>query len=215
VIDQDGDSPAILARGSRNDIPGLIDALRTIHDCAAKFSDLLEREGYRLTVPGSVLRPTTPSGVVIGPAITLRYLPVRRHTGNLTNEDPSGKLGNMRMLAYAQRGSVMVVESPSIEVSVMGSEAAAGLIGAGVVGAIVDGAIRDVAGLAALQFPCWSRGRTPNTGRWRIEATDFGSAVAICGIQVQPGDMVVADDGGVAFVPSDRFVDLASRLVPR
>ena len=206
-------SSATLARPTSTD--ELVNALRSIRDCAAEFSDLLDHEGYRLTVPGSVLRPTMGGSVVIGPAITLRYLPVRRHTGNLTAEDPAGKLGNMRMLAYARAGSVMVVESPSIEVSVLGSEAASGLLGAGVVGAIVDGAVRDVAGLAALEFPCWSRGRTPTTGRWRIEATDFGSAVVICGIQVQPGDMVVADDGGVAFVPADRFNDLARKVLSR
>jgi regulator of RNase E activity RraA len=206
-------SSATLARPTSPD--QVIKALQSIRDCAAEFSDLLDHEGYRLTVPGSVLRPTMGGSVVIGPAITLRYLPVRRHTGNLTSEDPQGKLGNMRMLAYAHAGSVLVVESPSIEVSVLGSEAASGLMGAGVVGAIVDGAVRDVAGLASLQFPCWSRGRTPTTGRWRIEATDFGSAVAICGIQVQPGDMVVADDGGVAFVPADRFNDLAARVLSR
>jgi regulator of RNase E activity RraA len=204
-----------LAQSAAGDPARFVAALRSIRDLAAEFSDLLDREGYRLTVPGSVLRPTMGGSVVIGPAITLRYLPVRRHTGNLTGEDPEGKLGNMRMLAYARPGSVMVVESPSIEVSVLGSEAAAGLLGAGVVGAIVDGAVRDVAGLAALHFPCWSRGRTPTTGRWRIEATDFGSAVAICGVQVQPGDMVVADDGGVAFVPTDRFNDLAGKLLSR
>lgn len=211
----DGGSSATLARPVPDDLPGLIAAVRSVRDCAAEFSDLLDHEGYRLTVPGSVLRPTTAASVVIGPAITLRYLPVRRHTGNLTSEDPQGKLGNMRMLAYARPGSVMVVESPSIEVSVIGSEAAAALQGAGVVGAVIDGAIRDVAGLSALQFPCWSRGRTPTTGRWRIEATDFGSPIAICGIQVQPGDMVVADDGGVAFVPANRFAELAGRLLAR
>jgi regulator of RNase E activity RraA len=200
-----------LARPSSTD--QYVAALRRVRDVAAEFSDLLDHEGFRLTVPGSVLRPTMGGSVVIGPAITLRYLPVRRHAGNLTAEDPAGKLGNMRMLAYARVGSVMVVESPSIEVSVLGSESASGLMGAGVVGAIVDGAVRDVAGLASLQFPCWSRGRTPTTGRWRIEATDFGSSVAICGIQVQPGDMVVADDGGVAFVPADRFNDLAAKVL--
>jgi regulator of RNase E activity RraA len=179
------------------------------------FSELLDREGYRLTIPGSVLRSTMRGSVIIGPAITLRYLPVRRHAGNFGGEDPAGKLGNMRMLAYARAGSVMVVESPSIEVSVLGSESAAGLLGAGVLGAIVDGAVRDVSGLASLQFPCWSRGRAPSTGRWRVEATDFGAAVAICGIQVQPGDMVVADDGGVCFVPADRFTEFAGRVLKR
>jgi regulator of RNase E activity RraA len=100
-------------------------------------------------------------------------------------------------------------------VSVVGSEAAQALQNAGVAGAIVDGSVRDLEGLAALGFPCWSSGRTPITGRWRLEAAAFNEPVAICGVQVRPGDVVVADDGGVAFVPAELFDELARRLLGR
>jgi regulator of RNase E activity RraA len=32
----------------------------------------------------------------------------------------------------------------------------------------------------------------------------------VCGVQCIPGDVVVADRNGVAFVPSDRFAELAA-----
>jgi regulator of RNase E activity RraA len=84
-----------------------------------------------------------------------------------------------------------------------------------VAGAVVDGAVRDLQGLMRLGFPCWSAGRTQVTGRWRIEAVAFAEPVAICGVQVQQGDVVVADDGGVVFVPAERFEALARRLLGR
>lgn len=194
---------------------GLVSALGAVEDLAAEFSDLLEREGWRLALPAGAAPPTIPGSRLIGRALTIRYLPVRRESGSLRREDPDGKLGNKRLQAAARPGDVMVVQSPFREVSVIGSEAAAALNGVGVAGAIVDGAVRDLEGLARLPFPCWVAGRTPVTGRWRIEAAELGGPVAICGVQVMPGDVVVADDSGVAFVPEDRFGELAERLLHR
>lgn len=191
----------------------LVERLREVPDLSAEFGDLLEREGYALSVPASRLRATLPLARVTGRAVTVRYLPERREPGALRREDPEGRLGNRRLLATATAGDVMVVESPRSDVSVLGSEAAAALRAAGVIGAVVDGAVRDLDGLAALGFPCWTSGLTPITGRWRLEAAAFGEPVAICGVQVRQGDVVVADDGGVTFVPAERFDDLARRLL--
>jgi regulator of RNase E activity RraA len=49
------------------------------------------------------------------------------------------------------------LRKPFEEMVLIGDQAA--------VGEKVDGAVRDVAGVASLRFPCWSRGRTPSTGR--------------------------------------------------
>lgn len=195
--------------------PQLLAALRRMGDLSAEFSDLLEREGFRLVVPAGVLAPTLPGSRLIGPALTLRYLPVRREEASLRTEDPGGKLGNKRLVGLARAGDVMVVESPSRHFSVLGGEAAAELRAAGVIGGVMDGAVRDVEGLGAVPFPCWTAARTPISGRWRLEAAEFGTAVSIAGVHVQPGDIVVADDSGVAFVPADRFAAMAEALLGR
>lgn len=193
----------------------LLDALAEVADLAAEYSDLLEREGYLLSLPAGSLKPTLSGSRLIGPAATIRYLPERQEPGALRTTDPDGKLGNRRLADAVERGSVMVVQSPRADVSVLGSEAAELLLEAGVVGAVVDGAVRDLEGLERLGFPCWASGRTPITGRWRIEAVSFGEPVAICGVQVRQGDVVVADQGGVVFVPADRFEELTRLFLGR
>ena len=47
----------------------------------------------------------------------------------------------------------------------------------------------------------WCRGFTPITGKWRMQTVEVNGMVQICGIQVSPGDLVCADEAGVAFVP--------------
>ena len=49
---------------------------------------------------------------------------------------------------------------------------------------------------------------TPVTGKWRIEAAEINGPVLIGGVQVHPGDLVVADDTGVCFIPRDRIMDV-------
>ena len=194
---------------------GLIDRLRQLPDLSAEFSDMLEHEGYSLAVPAGRLQPTMPGSAMVGPATTIRYLPERREPGALRREDPDGKLGNRQPAQTAERGDVLVIQSPRLDASVLGFEAAATLQKAGIAGAVVDGAVRDLSGLADLGFACWSTGKTPITGRWRLEAVAYGEPVSICGVQARQGDVVVADDGGVVFVPADRFDELARRLIGR
>jgi regulator of RNase E activity RraA len=195
--------------------PNLVTALLRLPDLSAEFSDLLEKEGYRLVVPATALRQQSAGSRVVGPAITLRYLPERVEAAGLRTADPEGRLGNKQLATLVTPGAVMVVQSPLQDVSVLGSLAAEMLRNAGVAGAVIDGAVRDVEGLASLPFPSWASSTTPITGRWRLAIAEIGGSVAICGVHVQAGDIVVADAGGVAFVPADRFDELAARVLGR
>lgn len=73
------------------------------------------------------------------------------------------------------------------------------LIKRGVIGVVIDAGIRDVAQIRQLEFPIWTRaihsqGTTKNKGGWV-------NAPAICGgTQVDPGDIIMADDDGVVVV---------------
>ena len=64
----------------------------------------------------------------------------------------------------------------------------------------------------AFALPCsWCppcRGFTPITGKWRMQTVEVNGVVEICGVQVRPGDLVCADEAGVAFVPRDRAAEV-------
>ena len=49
------------------------------------------------------------------------------------------------------------------------------------------------------------------TGKWRLETVEVNGRVAIASIQVDAGDLVVADDGGVCMVPAGRAADVLAR----
>jgi len=85
----------------------------------------------------------------------------------------------------------------------------------GEAGAIVDGAVRDVDHSRAIGYPIWCSGVSPITGKWRIETMAVNDPVHIAAIEVRPGDLVVADECGVCFVPYARAAEvlaIAQRL---
>ena len=69
----------------------------------------------------------------------------------------------------------------------------------GVAGFVIDGAIRDVDAFLADDFPCYARAVT-HRGPYKTGPGEINVPVAIDGMVVMPGDIVVGDtDGVVAF----------------
>ena len=85
----------------------------------------------------------------------------------------------------------------------------------GEAGAIVDGAVRDIDHSREIGYPVWSSSVSPMTGKWRIETVAINKPVTICGVQVKPGDLVIADEVGVCFIPFAKAAEvlaMAQRL---
>ncbi|WP_433036125.1 RraA family protein [Actinomycetospora sp. CA-053990] len=75
----------------------------------------------------------------------------------------------------------------------------------GLAGIVIDGWCRDVAGLRALGLPVFARGSTPASGTARDPRGFDEGAVALGGVAVRPGDVVLGDDDGLAVATPDQL----------
>jgi 4-hydroxy-4-methyl-2-oxoglutarate aldolase len=191
----------------------VIDGFLALGDLTSTVSDAMDELGLHGVVPASMLRPTIPGSRVVGPALTLRNIEqaVQAYKGA---QDRASRLAEIEAHNLAQTGDVLVIEGiPNI--SNMGGISSTIAKRQGEAAAIVDGAIRDVAESVSIGLPRWASSVSPITGKWRIQTIEINGHIHICGVPVKPGDIVVADDDGVCFVPleyADKVLKRATEI---
>lgn len=174
----------------------ILDGFRALADLTGTTSDALDECGIDAVVPGSILRPSDARARVVGQAVTVlnRKSAERRKSSGLADIEAHN---------LAETGDVLVVQGVA-GISSMGGVSASIGRRQGEAGAVVDGAVRDIDHSRSIGYPVWSSSVSPITGKWRIETVAVNKPVRIAGIEVRPGDLVVADECGVCFVPHAR-----------
>jgi regulator of RNase E activity RraA len=115
-------------------------------------------------------------------------------------------------VAHIQPGDLLVINAFGYTGrAVMGDILARYFSSRGAVGAIVDGAVRDRDEIRQQGFPVWSRSVTP-AGPWKNGPGAVGLPVAIGGVVINPGDIVVADPDGIVAVPLTKAQNVAAEL---
>jgi len=164
-------------------------------------------------VPGSTLRPTDPKARVVAQAVTVLNRK-RRATVKQAVKGKTSGLADIEAHNLARPGDILVIQGVA-NVSSMGGVSASIGKRQGEAGAIVDGAVRDIDHSRQIGYPVWSASVSPMTGKWRIETVAVNKPVHICGVAVKPGDLVIADEVGVCFLPfarAEEVLALARRL---
>ena len=111
----------------------------------------------------------------------------------------------------AAPGSIIVVESGTIDYAMSGGNVCAIAQQRGIAGFIVDGVIRDVAEVRESKFPLFARGIMPKPGVKETLGT-LKQPINCGGVEVRQGDIIVADEEGIAVIPSseqDKVYEIA------
>ncbi len=150
----------------------IIERLAKLDTCAV--SDGMDRLGLKGATFG--VRPMWPCPKIVGRAVTMKIKPVgldksKQHLGT---QAIVSCWGGLLSLAAQTKG---------------------------ISGVVIDGACRDVDESREVGFPVYARAAVPMTARSRVMEESCNREIEFAGVQVHPGDLVIADGSGIVIIP--------------
>lgn len=185
----------------------LVARLEKLDTCA--LSDALDRLGIEGVALG--LSAVSAGRRIAGAAITVQLGPddgraSKRHL--CTAAVDAARPGQIIVIAHGGR----------TDVAGWGGILSKGAVRNGAEGIVIDGACRDVDEGREMELPIYAKACVPITARSRIIELDWDVPVTIAGIDVAPGDLVLADASGVVFVPlahAEEAIATAEKIVAK
>jgi 4-hydroxy-4-methyl-2-oxoglutarate aldolase len=144
------------------------------------------------------------SAKVVGPAFTVTCLPAAESVGQ-----------RIEYLGAIPSGAVVVIANGGrTDCSVWGGQRTLAARQRGAVGSVVDGAYRDIPEHIELNFPVFARLPVVVGSRGYANPVRTQEQVAMAGLIVHPGDLIVGDASGVVVIPAARaaeVIEIATR----
>jgi len=164
----------------------MVDAFRPLP--VANVSDCMAR----MSAAGPNLRPMHTQGTLAGPALTVR-------------SRPGDNLMLHKAIDIAEPGDVIVVDAGGdLTNALMGELMLTHAIKRGVAGFVLNCAIRDLDAFRELNLPTFAAGVT-HRGPYRHGPGEINVTVALEGMIVAPGDLILGDCDGVLSVPVEQL----------
>ncbi|WP_370321271.1 RraA family protein [Oricola sp.] len=181
---------------AREDLVAAAGALPT-----AILSDNLSR----IYAAGPAIRPMHGDGVLCGTALTVKTR-------------PGDNLMIHKAVDMAEPGDVIVVEAGGdLTNSLIGELIITHAVSRGVKGFVIDGAVRDLDAIRGGTTPIFAAG-VSHRGPYKDGPGEVNVPIALHGMIVSPGDIIVGDLDGVLCVPTDdaeAIIELALAQVDR
>jgi regulator of RNase E activity RraA len=168
---------------------------------SGQVSDAMEALNLRRSVVTGFMMLAAPGTKIVGTAVTLRQVPKN------ASDDRETKLTRHQELSrkIAQKGDVVVVDNGGrLDTATWGEFHGYACKQNGVAGAIIDGATRDGPEIRSSGFPTFVRGLTPVSSKWDLKTASINEPVMLGLVQVNPGDIVFADETGIVVIPATR-----------
>ncbi|MFW6286722.1 MAG: RraA family protein [Candidatus Sumerlaeota bacterium] len=151
-----------------------------------------------------------------GIARTARYLPFEGPLPKLSPEEYTDwvkmyyrDICNYPHMKEVQPGDFIVIDQSGVDVGLMGSANALGGVKNGARGYVTNGGVRDTDEVILEEIPYWSVMCSQPMVQCRLQFDAKDVPVAVGGVTVRPGDVIVADGDGVIVVPRKIAKDVA------
>ena len=145
---------------------------------------------YRMSAGGARVRPMHKGGRMAGPAFTVKTR-------------PGDNLMVHKALDLAEPGAVIVVDAGGDLTNALIGEIMSSYAPArGIAGMVIDGAIRDADEIRGNAFPVYAAGVT-HRGPYKDGPGEINVPVAVDGMVIEPGDLLLGDGDGILCVPFD------------
>lgn len=156
----------------------------------------------RMFAGGARLRPIYAGGTMSGPALTVKTR-------------PGDNLLVHKAIMMAEPGDIIVVDAGgdltnAIIGEIMVTEAEVAKVG----GFVIDGAIRDSGTLKSGSFPVFAAGVT-HRGPYKDGPGEINVPIAIDGMVINPGDLILGDDDGIVCVAYEDVEEIYAATVKK
>ena len=149
----------------------------------------------RQNIMDARIRPTWTTERVVGPALTITTYPSDNfmiHVG----------------VSLAQEDDVLIIDAGNYQnAGLWGEILTVNAMHRKVKGVIIDGAVRDVKEIEELQFPLFASGINARGG-YKSNPGTVNRPVSCGGVAVSAGDLIVADENGVAVIPKQSIEEV-------
>jgi regulator of RNase E activity RraA len=153
---------------------------------------------------------------VCGLARTARYVPYRGSLPALSPQEYTEwsawyyrEVCPYPWMDEIEPGDFCVIDQSGVDAGLMGSNNSLAGVARGARGYVTNGGVRDTEELILQQVPFWSPMVSQSMVQARLQFEAHDLPVAVGGVLVQPGDMVVADGDGVIVVPRAAAAEVA------
>lgn len=158
----------------------------------ASISDAMDKLGIPCGLLG--IQAVIPGQRIYGEAFTVHYVPCGMDKGTVGD-----------FIDDVQPGQVVVIDNGGrTYCTVWGDIMTFTAKTKGIAGTVIDGVCRDVDGIRKLGYPIYTKGKYMVTGKERVQVDAVNIPVAISGVQVRPGDLIIGDESGVVCVPAEK-----------
>ncbi len=162
----------------------------------ASISDAMDKLGIPCGLLG--IQAVVEGNKICGEAFTVHYIPCGVEKGNVGDFIDNVKPGQVVVIDNSGRnyctvwGDIMTYTAKT----------------KGIEGTLIDGVCRDVNGIKELGYGIYTKGKYMVTGKERVTVDGVNVPVSISGVQVRPGDIILADDSGALVIPQEKAEDI-------